>query len=159
MRENEKDAAGEEIPASSQYFRLACYHGGQGRAWPHYTRGQGEPEDPYPSYCVHGWEAFPGWHRAYLVEFERTMRRADMANGGDGDIGLPYWDWLQPVVKGETFPHALWHVPADDTVNTQGLLTDFGPKFFSKEGGRFPKFRVCRPVILYYHYSPNLAVP
>ena len=30
-------------------------------------------------YCVHGYEAFPGWHRAYLLEFERVMRRADIA--------------------------------------------------------------------------------
>ena len=29
------------------------------------------------------------------------LRRADMALGGDGAIGLPYWDWSEAEVKGE----------------------------------------------------------
>ena len=32
------------------------------------------------------------WHRAYLVKFEQALQAADVANGNDGDIGLPYWD-------------------------------------------------------------------
>ena len=58
-------------------------------------------------YCVHGYEAFPGWHRAYLLEFERTLRRADMALGGDGMIGLPYWGWEEANINGEVFPKIL----------------------------------------------------
>ena len=38
--------------SGSEYFRLAGYHG--------------YPQD----YCVHRTEQFPGWHRAYLCEFE-----------------------------------------------------------------------------------------
>ena len=49
-------------------------------------------------------QAFPGWHRPYLLEFERMLRRADMALGGDGAIGLPYWDWSEAEVKGEVLP-------------------------------------------------------
>ena len=37
---------------------------------------------------------FPAWHRAYLVEFETALRKADRSNGGDGAIALPYWDWV-----------------------------------------------------------------
>eukprot|EP00198_Chlamydomonas_reinhardtii_P012027 XP_001701364.1 predicted protein [Chlamydomonas reinhardtii] len=42
--------------APSEYFRLARYHG-----WDR-------------NYCAHGNETFPGWHRAYLLDFERTMQ-------------------------------------------------------------------------------------
>jgi hypothetical protein len=52
-------------------------------------------------FCVHGNEAFPGWHRAYLLEFERVMRCADMALGGDGMIGLPYWGWEEVYINDE----------------------------------------------------------
>ena len=57
----ERDSAG-----YCEYIRLATYHN---------------------DHCVHGEESFPGWHRAYLCDFEHTMRRADIANGGDGNIG------------------------------------------------------------------------
>jgi len=63
--------------------------------------------NPEGEYCVHGFEAFPGWHRAYLLEFERTLRRADMALGGDGMIGLPYWGWEEANINGEVFPKIL----------------------------------------------------
>ena len=87
--------------------------------------------NPVGEYCVHGFEAFPGWHRACvsparprlphaialslpriclrtdLLEFERVMRRADMALGGDGSIGLPYWGWDEVTVNDETFPKIL----------------------------------------------------
>ena len=84
------------VPGSSRYFLLASYHGGPKTEW----NTQGE-------YCVHGFEAFPGWHRAYLLEFERCLRRADMAIGGDGMIGLPYWGWDEAKVNGEVFPKIL----------------------------------------------------
>ena len=83
--------------------------------------------NPVGEYCVHGFEAFPGWHRACaspaspapsrshsrafvctdLLEFERVMRRADMALGGDGSLGLPYWGWDEVTVNDETFPKIL----------------------------------------------------
>ena len=91
-------------PGTSEYLRIASYHGGL------------DNFKDYPSYCVHQRESFPGWHRAYLVEFERTLRKADMANGGDGEMGLPYWDWqeraaLPPVVRQQLlsdFPTDFW---------------------------------------------------
>ena len=78
MRENE---AG--VPGSSPYFRLAVVHGGL----PPLSHEQA------PEYCAHRRECFPTWHRPYLLDFERMLRRADIALGGDGNIGLPYWDW------------------------------------------------------------------
>ncbi len=43
-------------PAPSRPLRPPGYHG-----WPN-------------EFCEHGRETFPGWHRAYLVEFERTLQ-------------------------------------------------------------------------------------
>jgi hypothetical protein len=83
MRENDLDASGNEINGSSQYFRLSVAHGGLAPL----------PHDKYPEYCAHRRECFPNWHRPYLLDFERTMRRADIALGRDGNISLPYWDW------------------------------------------------------------------
>lgn len=62
-------------PGQSEWHRLAGYHG-----WP-------------SEYCSHRQEAFPGWHRAYLLELENALREADKALGGDGNVALPYWDW------------------------------------------------------------------
>lgn len=72
---------------SSEWFRLAGYHG-----WP-------------GKYCSHGREDFPTWHRAYLSEFERALQAADRENGKDGQIGLPYWDWTE--LGDEPFPNIL----------------------------------------------------
>ena len=80
-------------PGTSQYFRLASYHGGAGSAM--------------DAHCVHGREAFPGWHRAYLLDFEQSMRAADRALGNDGNIGLPYWDWARSSINGEVYPKIL----------------------------------------------------
>jgi len=106
MREND-DGKG-----SSQFFRLACIHGGLPPLSEHEA----------PEYCAHRRECFPNWHRPYLLDFERTMRRADIALGGDGNIGLPYWDWSITEVAGvwgaEVLPglvrHKLMHEFADD---------------------------------------------
>ena len=104
MREN---GAG---PGTSPYFRLAAIHGG----FPPYSRTE------YPSYCSHGRENFPQWHRPYLVEFERMMRRADLALGNDGDIGLPYWGWEELEVDGQVVPRIV----------REQLLVEFDDDFF-----------------------------
>ena len=62
---------------SSEFARVAGYHG-----WP-------------DRYCAHGIETFPGWHRGYLIEFELALQQADKTLGGDGRIGMPYWDWSE----------------------------------------------------------------
>mmetsp|Transcript_46962 Transcript_46962/g.60347 ORF Transcript_46962/g.60347 Transcript_46962/m.60347 type:complete len:683 (-) Transcript_46962:81-2129(-) len=85
MMKNKVDEDGKDIKQSSEFFRLAGYHG-----WPN-------------DYCTHRQELFPGWHRAYLVDFEKCLRVADIANGGDGNIGLPYWDWTR-VINNEVMP-------------------------------------------------------
>lgn len=82
-------------PGTSEYHRIAGYHG-----WP-------------SNYCVHGGSLFPAWHRAYLVELELALQKADVALGGSGDIGLPYWDWLD--IDNEPFPNI--------------ILEQFGGKF------------------------------
>ena len=66
----------ESGPGTSEFFRCASYHG-----------------QPAPIYCQHGRETFPGWHRIYLLDFEKALQAADVKNGNDGNIGLPYWDW------------------------------------------------------------------
>jgi hypothetical protein len=76
----------EGTPGTSQFFRIAAYH---------------------DKHCAHGEETFPGWHRAYLLDFERTMRRADIANGNDGNIGLPFWDWTREKINGEVYPQCV----------------------------------------------------
>ena len=62
---------------TSEFARVAGYHG-----WPN-------------RFCEHGVETFPGWHRGYLIEFEQALQQADKDLGGDGWIGMPYWDWSE----------------------------------------------------------------
>merc|ERR1719461_2733283 len=76
-------------PQTSEWFRLAGYHG-----WP-------------SQFCHHGKENFPTWHRAYLVDVEQALRKADKALGNDGNIGLPYWNWMITEINGEIFPKIL----------------------------------------------------
>ena len=69
-----------DSPETSPFFELAGYHG-----WP------GNGNERMYSYCEHRQETFPGWHRAYLVAFEKGLQEADRALGNDGQIALPYW--------------------------------------------------------------------
>lgn len=89
MRENKDGQAG-----SSEYFRCAVLHGGMPPL----------SEEDFPEYCAHRRECFPTWHFPYMLEFERALRRADLALGGDGSIGLPYWDWTRIDINGEVMP-------------------------------------------------------
>eukprot|EP01084_Bolivina_argentea_P053345 97923_1 len=70
-----------EVPTgsgTSEFYRCASYHG-----------------QPAPIYCQHGRETFPGWHRIYLMDFEKAIQAADKQLGNDGNVSLPYWDWSQ----------------------------------------------------------------
>jgi len=114
-------------PETSEWFRIASYHG-----W------------PGDSYCVHGWEAFPGWHRAYMLELENALCVADKELGGDGVLGLPYWDWNRYEINGEIFPKVL-------EKDLAGLPKGFLKKSsFSKfrgdpsKFGRYPVARIAR---------------
>jgi hypothetical protein len=48
--------------------------------------------------------------------------------GGNGQIGMPYWDWLSPVVNGEVLP-AILYQPLEDA-SPQGLMTEFPKSFY-----------------------------
>lgn len=41
---------------------------------------------------------FLGWHRRYLLEFERELQRADavLRPGTTDKLGIPYWRWQDP---------------------------------------------------------------
>lgn len=50
----------------------------------------------YPkNHCAHGVPQFLYWHRLYLLEFEKRLQFADKQNGYDGNIKLPYWNWIE----------------------------------------------------------------
>ena len=93
-----------------RYFKLASIHSGLPPL----------PRADLPEYGAHRTACFPTWHRAYLLEFERMMRRADLALGGDGSIGLPYWDWTQPELNGEVLPRFV----------RDRLMVEFAADFF-----------------------------
>lgn len=98
-------------PGTSAFFELASYHGG----FPPI------PKRDMPEYCTHGNPAFPTWHRGYMLAFERMLRRADMALGGDGRIGLPYWNWSKTRINGEVLPAI---------VRRELLSREYEPDFF-----------------------------
>lgn len=95
---------------TSPYFKMAVIHGGMP---PLSTK-------KYPEYCAHRRTCFAPWHRPYMLEFERMLRRADLALGGDSNIGLPYWDWTRYEVNGEVFPRII----------RDELTVDFPSSFF-----------------------------
>jgi len=74
---------------SSDYFRIAGSGGWPGRKCP----------------CAE--ETFPGWHRGLLVNLERALIEADLALGNDGNLSLPYWDWLNLEVEGQVVPKCI----------------------------------------------------
>ena len=106
MTENKKG-----VPGSSEYFRLGVVHGG--------TQDRGtwlsEAQNPTPSYCVHGPECFANWHRIYITDMELTLRRADLALGNDGRIGLPYFDWTVKPAGKPMLPMVLQKIMATDS--------------------------------------------
>eukprot|EP00966_Prymnesium_polylepis_P287578 6641919-Prymnesium_polylepis.1 len=77
-----------------------------------------------PEYCAHRRECFPNWHRPYMMEFERALRRADLALGNDGSIGLPYWGWEETEIVG------VWGNEVLPGVVRQKLMEEFPPDFF-----------------------------
>ena len=108
----------------TEFYRLGSYHG-------------------YPTdYCTHQTENFPGWHRAYLREYERALQAADRALGGDGAIALPYWDWLRPEINGQCVPDVIekhFKEPPEEVVAELRRDVDAGrrqaQRFFESRGG------------------------
>ena len=83
-------------PGGSEMHRIGGYHG-----WPSTN------PDGSKGFCAHRAENFPGWHRAYLLEMENALCEADKANGNDGNIGLPYWDWRRVELNGQCMPDSI----------------------------------------------------
>ena len=58
---------------------------------------------------------------------ERALQEADRALGNDGNIGLPYWDWLVTEVKGQVFPEVVRRIELPDDFfksTTKNKLTE-----------------------------------
>ncbi|MEU6981701.1 MULTISPECIES: tyrosinase family protein [unclassified Streptomyces] len=75
---------------------------------------------------AHMCPSFLPWHRKFLLEFERALRRIDPA------VTVPYWDWT----RDDTPAASLW---SDDFMGGNGRRGDFqvmtGP--FAYAGGRW----------------------
>jgi len=78
------------------FFSVAQLHG-----WPSNQERRGNGGTGY-GFCEHATERFGGWHREFVYQFESLLKAADKANGNDGSIGLPYWDWCNnPTIPPE----------------------------------------------------------
>lgn len=97
----------------------ALYEGG--KVWnqcPHFTQPRSD---------------FTGWHRAYTFHFENILRDAS----GDGDLMLPYWDYLDPSqrtlpqiyadpeMQGGQPTNPLYEFFRDDSLKRGGSLSAF----------------------------------
>jgi tyrosinase len=51
------------------------------------------PNRPEWNACQHGTWFFLPWHRMFLYYFERIVRAAVVAEGGNADWALPYWNY------------------------------------------------------------------
>lgn len=60
----------------SPLFKIASYHG--------YNK----------NHCTHGVPQFLHWHRIFLMEIDKILSQADLENGYDGNLTLPYWNWI-----------------------------------------------------------------
>lgn len=69
-------------------------------------------EPPVTRSPAHEGPAFLPWHREFLLRFENDLRAADQALGNDGEITIPYWDWTDPVSRGEGLARGgrIWQV-------------------------------------------------
>lgn len=59
--------------------------------WPQDKRNYNNLALIHQNHCQHAWERFLPWHRVYLNEFEKALRRVCP------DVTLPYWDWTLPI--------------------------------------------------------------
>jgi len=89
-------AALDRMLRDGSFFSIAKFHG-----WPDNQERRADGSAEF-GYCEHATERFGGWHRVFLSQFEARLKKADKANGNDGTIALPYWDWIQnPTVPRE----------------------------------------------------------
>merc|ERR1719272_2288112 len=88
--------------------------------------GSGTTANPKTGYAMDGCEAAGIWRRSHLLEFEEALRTADRANGNNGEIGLPYFDWSALATTGGGGSVELKQ--ADSTAEV-----DLLPKWFTEE--------------------------
>lgn len=70
----------------------------------------------------HATVSFLPWHRAFLWEFEEDLILADIQNGNDGNIAIPYWQWdYHYGGPADSVRGALW---TDDYVGGDGDGSD-----------------------------------
>lgn len=92
---------------------------------------------------AHGFPAFPPWHRAYLLDLERTLQ------GIDARVALPYWRFDEPA-PALFAPEFLGMPPADPA---QGDVIVFphghGLEFWKTDGSdsieRRPRYNIANP--------------
>jgi hypothetical protein len=78
---------------SHSYSDLASYHGCPKKCCPHHVEKDGVATVAYH---------FLPWHRHYIHLFEQALLSAQslsgvVPSGYPQNVGLPYWDWTQPV--------------------------------------------------------------
>ena len=85
-----------------------------------------KPNKDKNNHC--GTESFPNFNRLLVKAFENELQNADIKNGNNGNISLPYWDWLIPEYN-------------DTVTNTSVVLP--------------PRIRDVNDINLYLHKSKN----
>jgi tyrosinase len=67
-------------------------------SWANLSQIHGTDPDTY-NFCPHGNWYFLPWHRAFVVMYERVVRRLTGNNG----FAMPYWDWTNNPTMPEVF--------------------------------------------------------
>lgn len=67
---------------------------------------------------AHGFPAFPAWHRAYLLDLERSLQAIDAA------VALPYWRFDEPAPS--LFDAAFLGMPPDDPAQGDTIVFPHG---------------------------------
>jgi len=80
-----------------------------------HVEAMGHMSPSAPNYAHRG-PAFLPWHRQFILLFEGDLQKADRANGGDGSMTLPYWDWTTDQSP-DAGVNPLW---ADDLLGPDG---------------------------------------
>src|SRR5712691_10415212 len=102
--------------------------------------------------CPHGNWYFLPWHRAYLLSYERAVRKLT----GNNEFALPYWDWTQdrqmpPAFVEPTFngqPNPLFEEQRDATPTDSLPDSTVGPGIINQilVQTPFETFGTSRPV-------------
>jgi hypothetical protein len=81
--------------------------------------------------CIHNYELFLPWHRAFILDYENALRQVS-----GQDVTLPYWDWIgepaipdifnnPPLLHGRDPGASDQRLPTADEINKALLMSDF----------------------------------